>query len=155
MSQTIDWSNDEAVVRAAVPNIFVNMRNEIGIWEPKKVGIMQKFIWFGETWKEARSHELVRAFERQHRPADSTDPKPSPPPVNDCPLCAAKGRAECIGGAHRNAMAEDGVIGKPTPPEEQPPECLCDEYGTELCSMRKQNCVACGQPLRNIYVEVP
>lgn len=55
--------------------------------------------------------------------------------IIDCPLCAPE---PCIGGSHRNAMIEDGVI-KPG----QPAENLCSDI-EEVTAAELRNCPSCG-----------
>ncbi len=59
----IDWSDDEQVVRAAVPECYRNGRTG-EIWADR-----HSRVRLGRDWHEAHQHSAVQAFERQHRPA--------------------------------------------------------------------------------------
>lgn len=75
----IDWTNHEAVVRAAVPRVFPwppsSWNPGWTIAEPNadETGptdrYLGKAVEESEAWKNARAHRRVVAFERLHRPA--------------------------------------------------------------------------------------
>jgi hypothetical protein len=72
----IDWRNDEAVVRAAVPSLIV--------YGPSGDGCScraEGFHAYGNLevnmWRSARQHPTVQAFELLHNPALQPDPQTS------------------------------------------------------------------------------
>jgi hypothetical protein len=95
----IDWTNDEAVVRAVyLEAIPVEMEN--GSWR-----IYDSRIVFGgvplnigassleDAWKSARRHPNIRAFERAHNPAYA---KPAPPASFDWGTATAEEKVKHV-----------------------------------------------------------
>lgn len=73
----IDWTNDESVVRFAVPNLYQTQRNA-AIWISREArdewyreGKPQPIKhpgYLGASFKEARQHPTVLFYEAQHHP---------------------------------------------------------------------------------------
>ena len=63
----IDWTNDEAVVRAVVPGVVISL----GGYEEHSAGIWTRgFGYFmGDDWQTARQYYCVRYFERLYNPS--------------------------------------------------------------------------------------
>lgn len=80
-STGIDWTSDEAVVRAAVPTCYKHKKEE-GFWIWIDIDSyesnfrMYPIGLLGKTWTEARQHPRVVAFERENRPAGKVKHSP-------------------------------------------------------------------------------
>ena len=71
----VDWTNDEAVVRAALTNVTVlpygHPYNGINFHAGKTM------CWLGENWHDARKYDAVQLYERQHNPAYAQPASPA------------------------------------------------------------------------------
>ena len=128
-AQVIDWSSDEAVVRAVYAEAqAVEMEdNSWRIYDsrsifrgvPLNIGATSPT----EAWAAARRHPNVEAFERAHRPEQ---------PQEACEYCPI-----CYAGAAHNARVEDGVNfgtlpGQLSAAAPQPQEASAQPNGTPL-----------------------
>jgi hypothetical protein len=58
----VDWNNDEAVVRASAPDVYLSKGNHVCM------GKAERRVWLGSNWKEARKSVVVQDFEAKKRP---------------------------------------------------------------------------------------
>ena len=105
-NQAVDWTNDEAVVKACYFAALV-FADAVGrIWYMNKSTAAQIFL--GNNWTEARAGEHVQAYERQHNPAYAVGL-----PTTDAALQPASPAVASEPSAPATVQADAPVVDRP------------------------------------------